>query len=474
MLSGDSLMRHEIFVLLLLLVFGNCRSPATESNQSSERPPNIILVLADDLGYGDVGFLGQEIIQTPHIDQLASEGMRFTNFYAGSTVCAPSRSVLMTGQHTGHTLVRGNAKTDLRPEDVTVAEVLKGAGYATALVGKWGLGHEGSTGVPTRQGFDFFFGYLDQTHAHNYYPTFLLRNEERLSLDNVVPDEGEFGQGQASEKKVYSPDLMIEEAVKFIDENKDRPFFLYFATTLPHANNEAGVEGMEIPDYGIYSTRDWPEPQKGLAAMISRLDSDVGRIMDAVQEAGVDDNTVLIFSSDNGPHAEGGNDPDFFNSNGPLRGIKRALYEGGIRVPTFVRWPGQVEAGSETGHIAYLGDLMATAAELADVDVPAEAVDSISFLPAALGEEARQQKHSYLYWEFYERGSAQAVRMDNWKAVRSPMLAGEIELYNLSLDIGETTDLADQHPEIVEQVRQIMEEAHEPSPLWTVPDPAGP
>ncbi|HLV00883.1 MAG TPA: arylsulfatase [Acidobacteriota bacterium] len=466
-------MRHKILVLLALVVFGHCSFSANQSNPSAERPPNIILILADDLGYGDVGFLGQETIQTPNIDRFAGEGMRFTNFYAGSTVCAPSRSVLMTGQHTGHTLIRGNAKTNLRPEDVTVAEILKEAGYATALIGKWGLGHEGSTGVPTRQGFDFFFGYLDQTHAHNYFPTFLLRNEERLLLDNIVPSEGKFGQGQASEKKVYSPDLMIEEALKFIDENKDRPFFLYFATTLPHANNEAGVQGMEIPDYGIYSTRNWPEPQKGLAAMISRLDKDIGRIMDAVQKAGIDENTFLFFSSDNGPHAEGGNDPDFFNSNGPFQGIKRALYEGGIRVPTFVRWPGQVKGGSETSHVAYLGDFMATAAELAGIKVPAEAVDSISFLPVALGEEQRQQTHSYLYWEFYERGSAQAVRMGNWKAVRTPMLTGEIELYNLSLDIGETTNLAEQHPDIVEQIRQIMEDAHEPSPLWKVPDQTG-
>lgn len=465
-------MKKKIFLLVAVLLSWGCGG-AVEPVES-ERPPNVIFILADDLGYGDVGFQGQEVIQTPNVDRLAEEGMRFTNFYAGSTVCAPSRSVLMTGQHTGHTLVRGNAKTDLRPEDVTVAEMLRDAGYATALVGKWGLGHEGSTGVPTRQGFDFFFGYLDQSHAHNYYPTFLVRNEDRVPLDNVVPDEGEYGQGQASEKRVYSPDLMIEEALQFIEGNQDRPFFLYFASTLPHANNEAGDEGMEIPDYGIYAGRDWPEPQKGLAAMISRLDRDVGKIVDALEEAGIAEDTLIIFTSDNGPHAEGGNDPDFFDSNGPLRGIKRALYEGGIRVPAVVRWPGRIEAGSQSDHVAYFGDFMATAAELAGAQVPSTAEGSISFLPAALGEEDRQQKHSYLYWEFYERGSAQAVRIDDWKAVRSPMLTGEIELYDLSLDIGETTNLAEQHPEIVEQVRQAMEEAHEPSPLWKAPDSSGP
>src|SRR5262245_10917967 len=293
--------------------------------------------------------------------------MRFRHFYAGSTVCAPSRCALMTGLHTGHCYIRGNAKTNLRPEDVTVAEVLKGAGYRTGLVGKWGLGHEGSAGIPTRQGFDQFFGYLDQTHAHNYYPTFLLRNEERVRLPNVVPNEGPVGQGVATQRAAYSPDLMAEEALAFLGRTGDQPFFLYFAPTLPHANNEAGQKGMEVPDYGEYQNRAWPEPQKGLAAMISRLDRDVGRLLQRLKERGLAERTLVLFSSDNGPHREGGNNPDFFRSNGGLRGIKRDLYEGGIRVPLIARWPGKLPAGQVSDHVGSFADLLPTAAELAGV-----------------------------------------------------------------------------------------------------------
>ncbi|MFQ5732514.1 MAG: arylsulfatase [Planctomycetaceae bacterium] len=299
--------------------------------------PNIVFIMADDLGYGDLSCFGQKSFRTPNIDRLAKEGVTFTDFYAGSTVCAPSRCVLMTGLHLGHCYIRGNGKNNLRPQDVTVAEVLKRAGYTTGLCGKWGLGHEGSAGIPTKQGFDYFFGYLDQHHAHNYYPSFLIRNGKRVLLKNVVPHEGKYGQGVASKKLQYSHDLIAEEALRFIDRNKDRPFFLYLPVTLPHANNEARRKGMEIPDLGKYRDKDWPEPQKGLAAMIGRLDRDVGRVVARLKKHGIDENTVIIFTSDNGPHSEGGNNSRYFNSNGPLRGQKRDLYEGGIRVPTIVR-----------------------------------------------------------------------------------------------------------------------------------------
>ncbi len=457
-------MKHTAIILVAFLVmtFGDLHAGAGEK---SERP-NIIFILADDLGYGDLGCYGQKEIQTPNLDRMAHEGVRFTQFYAGSTVCAPSRCVVMTGLHTGHCYIRGNGKDNLRPGDITVAEILKQAGYATALVGKWGLGHEGSTGLPTRQGFDEFFGYLDQHHAHNYYPSFLVRNEERVTLSNVVPKEGKWGQGVASEKVAYSHDLLADEALSFVDRNKDRPFFLYLALTIPHANNEAGKKGMEVPDIGIYKDRNWPEPQKGHAAMITRMDRDIGRLLQRLREHGIDDRTMVIFSSDNGPHREGGHNPDLSDSNGPIRGIKRDLYEGGIRVPTIVRWPGRAPAGTVCDHIGDFADILPTAAELAGVKPP-EGIDGISFLPAILGQKEKQKARPYLYWEFYEGGSAQAVRLGNWKGICKPFW-GKMELYNLAEDLGETQNVADRHPEVVEKIRAIMKEAHTPSPLWKV------
>ncbi len=441
---------------------------------AGEKPskPSLVFIMADDLGYGDLGCFGQKKIKTPNIDRLAEEGMRLTDFYAGSTVCAPSRCVLMTGLHLGHCFIRGNGKDNLRPHDLTVAEVLKDAGYATGIFGKWGLGHEDSTGLPTRQGFDVFFGYLDQHHAHNYYPTFLIRNGKRVALENVVPNEGQWGQGVATEKRQYSHDLLLPEILKFIDESKDRPFFLYLPFTIPHANNEAGKKGMEVPDYGDYAEKDWPAAQKGIAAMITRMDRDIGTILERLKRHGIDDNTLVVFTSDNGPHAEGGNDPKFFDSNGPLRGIKRDFYEGGIRVPTIARWPGKIQPGTTSDHVGYFGDLLPTAAELAGVDLPA-GHDGISFLPTLLGQSAKQKKHPYLYWEFYERGSSQAVRMGKWKAVRKPMWGRKIEIYNLEEDLGETKDIAARHPEIVEKVQAIMKEAHTPSPRWRLKERKG-
>ncbi|MCH8047131.1 MAG: sulfatase-like hydrolase/transferase, partial [Planctomycetes bacterium] len=310
-LTGSLL--HRIFTLLLFAGVSCLSIHPINKAISAEKPrlPNIVFIMADDLGYGDLGCYGQKQIKTPNIDRLAAEGMKFTNCYAGSTVCAPSRCVLMTGLHTGHCFIRGNGKDNLRPSDVTVAEVLKDAGYTTALCGKWGLGHEGSTGLPTRQGFDYFYGYLDQHHAHNYYPSFLVRNEKRVKLRNVVPGEGKWGQGVATKKIDYSHDLIVEEALAFIDRRKDKPFFLYLALTIPHANNEAGRRGMEVPSYGQYADKDWPEPQKGIAAMISLMDRDIGRLMARLKQHGIDDDTIVMFTSDNGPHRQGGNNPDF-------------------------------------------------------------------------------------------------------------------------------------------------------------------
>jgi uncharacterized sulfatase len=438
-------------------------------------PPNIVLILADDLGYGDLGCYGQQLIQTPRLDRMAAEAMRFTQFYAGSTVCAPSRCVLMTGLHTGHARVRGNGGgriQSLHSNDRTIAEVLQQAGYATALCGKWGLGDipDGATGLPNVQGFDYFYGYLNQTHAHNYYPDFLWRNTDRIALSNVVthyPEANSLG-GFATKKIEYSPDLITGEALRFVREHRDRPFFLYWATTVPHANNEARRalgDGQEVPDYGPYADQPWANSDKGQAAMITRMDADIGRLFDLLAELGIDDKTLVLFSSDNGPHREGGQSAERFDPNGPLRGMKRDLYEGGVRVPLLARWPGQIPAGRTSDHIAYHGDVFATLAELAGQPAPG-GLDSISMLPTLTGRDSEQKQHEYLYWEFYEQGSKQAVRWQNWKAVRKPMLTGKTELYNIEDDLGETTDVAAASPDVVRRLEQMMDSAHVPDPNW--------
>lgn len=445
---------------LLSFVLLACHTGYARASEADSKP-NIVFILADDLGYGDLGCYGQQQIKTPHIDRLATEGMRFTDFYSGSTVCAPARCTLMTGLHTGHCLIRGNRRVDLRAEDVTVAELLKESGYTTALCGKWGLGREESSGLPTRQGFDFFYGYLDQAHAHNYYPTFLIRNDKRELLDNVVPDEGRAGQGVATEKVTYSHDLIMAEALKFIELNKDKPFFLYLALTIPHANNEAGQLGMEVPSFGDYQNEDWPDPEKGRAAMISYMDKDVGRLMTLLKKMDLDKRTIVIFSSDNGPHNEGGSKSEFFRSSGSLRGTKRDLFEGGIRVPMIVRWPDRVPAGSESSHIGAFWDFMPTAADIAGVATQ-KSHDGISFYPTLVGQQ--QGEHEYLYWEFHERGKSQAVRFGNWKAVRK--LGKPLMLFNLDDDPGEKDDLADRFPDIVKQAERYLAEAHSESELW--------
>jgi uncharacterized sulfatase len=450
------------------------------------RQPNIIFIMADDLGYGDLGCYGQKLIQTPRLDQMAAEGIRFTNFYAGATVCAPSRCVLMTGKHHGRCHVRGNANTDMtiqsiRAQDVTVAEIAKKAGYATALMGKWGLGEVDHEGHPLKKGFDRFYGYLNQVHAHNYYPAFLWRDYQQTPLRNkqvlAARAGGGFHGGYAVERLDYAHDLIVSEAMEWLDKNHSRPFFLYLAPTLPHANNEAPdrngeLHGQEVPDYGIYekdnfATKDWKLADRGQAAMVSRLDRDVGRLLDRLQQLGIDNNTLVMFTSDNGPHLEGGNDAVLFNPSGHLRGMKRDMYEGGIRVPMIARWPGRIAPGRVSGHVGYSGDLMATVAEITRAAMP-EGTHSVSFLPELLGNSRTQKQHEYLYWEFYELGSAQAVRMGKWKGIRKPMFQGPIELYNLHGDPGEKYNIARNHPDIVKQIAAIMDKAHVPHPNWKV------
>ena len=436
------------------------------------RRPNIIFVMADDLGYGDLGCYGQARIQTPNLDRMAAEGMRFTDHYAGSTVCAPSRCCLMTGLHTGHSYVRGNREVKpmgqlpLPAETATVPRLLQQAGYTTALIGKWGLGGPDSTGVPNQQGFDYFFGYLCQRHAHNYYPEFLFRNAERVPLDNEVAGDRPDGAGVATKKVQYSYDLMAEEALQFVRDQKDGPFFLYLAITIPHANNEAGNKGMEVPDLGPYADEDWPEPQKGHAAMITRLDRDMGRLMRELEALGIEKDTVVFFTSDNGPHREGGANPTFSDSNGPLRGIKRDLYEGGIRVPLIARWPGQIAAGTESDHISAFWDVMPTFADLTGAKAP-NCTDGISMVPTLLGRPDRQQKHTFLYWEFHAGVTKQAVRLGRWKAVRFGT-KGKLELYDLTTDIGETDNVADGHPEVVAKIEAYLAGARTESEFWTL------
>ncbi|MGD2095423.1 MAG: sulfatase-like hydrolase/transferase [Phycisphaerales bacterium] len=439
------------------------------------KPPNIIFILADDLGYGDLGCYGQKKIKTPNIDTMAAEGMRFTDHYAGSTVCAPSRCSLMTGLHTGRCLVRGNARVPLRPEDLTVAELLKKAGYTTGIIGKWGLGEPDTTGIPNKQGFDYWFGYLNQRHAHNYYPGYLWRNEEKVELANevnhIINGHDRSPGGVAAKKVEYSHDLFTEEALTFVEKNNKGPFFLYLAYTIPHANNEAGQKGMEVPSLEPYAEEKWPDAQKGHAAMITRMDRDIGKLMEKLKSLGLDNNTLVMFSSDNGPHKEGGADPSFFRSYGPLRGYKRDLYEGGIRVPMIARWPGRIKPGSVTDHVSAFWDFLPTCCELAGTEPPQD-IDGISFLPTLLSRDSEQKKHEFLYWEFHEQGKKQAVRMGDWKGVRLNVAKdpdGPIELYNLKDNIAEKNNIADAPPEIIAKIDMIMYSARTPSQHWPLP-----
>jgi arylsulfatase A-like enzyme len=346
----------------------------------------------------------------------------------------------------------------LLPEDTTVAEILKEAGYRTGLFGKWGLGEPNTAGRPTQKGFDEFFGYLNQTYAHSYYPDHLWQNDEQFFLRGNL----------AGVKREYSHDVIVEHAFEFVRNSKDQPFFLYLALTIPHANDEAGRflgDGMEVPDYAPYDTENWPTTEKGFAAMVTRMDRDIGRLMALLKELGLDDNTIVMFSSDNGPHREGGHDPEFFGSQGGLRGIKRDLYEGGIRVPAIARWPGKIRPGQVSRQVWAFWDLLPTAAEIAGVEAPKD-IDGISMLPAMLGKP--QKDHQYLYWEFFERGFEQAVRTGHWKVVRHGLDA-PIELYNLEVDLQETSDVARDHPDVVHRMEEILRTARTESAEFPIP-----
>ena len=472
--------RLDRLVLFLGLALSGCASQGGPEPQPYGKP-NIIYILADDLGYGDLGCYGQEKFSTPNLDKLAMNGIRFTRHYSGSTVCAPSRSSLMTGMHTGHTPIRGNR--EIRPEGqwplpdtvVTLAESLKEAGYVTGAFGKWGLGFPGSEGDPIHQGFDFFFGYNCQRFAHRYYPAYLWENEKKVFLEG-----NDWGS-----TVTYAPDLIQQKALEFIRQHRDTSFFVYLPVTIPHAElvvpeddifrqyrgtyPEIPYTGGEGSDYGpkmvigSYCSQEYPHAT--FAAMVSRLDRYVGEITGVLEELGLSENTIVMFTSDNGPHLEGGADPRFFNSNGGLKGFKRDLYEGGIRVPFIVSWPGTIEPARESDHLSAFWDVLPTFAEL--TGFKCGPTDGISFLPELLGK--KPYEHTYLYWEFHERGGAQAILMDPWKAVR--LNVGEdpqapMELYNLDEDPMEGTNVAASHPDMVKALAEAMEGAREPSDVF--------
>jgi arylsulfatase A len=473
-----------MFCVVVLLTFVTVAAEPADQAQ-----PNIVFIMADDLGYGHLGCYGQTKISTPNIDRLAAEGMHFTQVYAGCNVCAPCRSVLMTGLHMGHTPVRANSGgVPIRDTDVTVAEVFKAAGYATGGFGKWGLGDAGSPGVAHRQGFDEFFGYYDQVHAHSYYPPYLWHNERKYPLPG---NSGRDSDGLTGERRgQYSHDEIIRQALAFIRNHKDRPFFCYVPSTIPHTELLVPDDSMEQyagkwPEPAPYVTRDkhysdQPRPRAAFAAMVSRLDREVGRIVDLLKELGLDEKTVVFFTSDNGGQGGGGPDPEFFHANGPLRGYKGSMYEGGLRVPMIVRWPGRIPAHSVNHHVWYFADVMPTLAELAGAEPPQS--DGISVVPTLLGKPGQKQ-HEFLYWEhsgfdgktglIRPNSLVQAVRMGDWKGIRKRPKAA-LELYNLAGDVGETTDLAAGHPEIVAKIENIMAAEHgDPPPQLEPQAPQG-
>ena len=470
-------MTHEklcTIVFTLLVGLAGCTNPENQSKNEFNGPgPNIIYLLADDLGYGDLSCYGQTRFSTPHIDQLAVSGIKFTRHYSGSTVCAPSRSSLLSGLHTGHTFIRGNF--EMEPEGqaplpagtVTIPEILQEQGYTTGAFGKWGLGYPGSEGDPLKQGFDTFFGYNCQRQAHRYYPEHLWNNSEKYYLEG----------NDLSNTQTYAPDVIHEKVLSFIDKNSDNPFFLYYPLVQPHAElmvpkdsvfsrllgkyPEVPYVGREGADYGPdmnivkYSSQEYPHAT--FAAMVERVDRYVGDIMKKLDEKGLTGNTIVMFSSDNGPHKEGGADPEFFNSNGMLRGVKRDLYEGGIRVPLIVSWPGVIPGKSTTDHVSAFWDLMPTLAEISGASAPEE-TDGISFLPLLLGAD-NQQQHEYLYWEFHEGGGKQAILKEGWKAIRLDVKnhPGKVPaLYNLDVDPGEQNNVAAEYPEVVKTLAELM------------------
>ncbi len=431
--------------------------------------PNLVWIVADDLGPGDLGPYGQARIATPRLDRFAAEGTRFTAFYAGSAVCAPSREALMTGRHTGHTRMRGNARTPLTDADPTVAEVLRVAGYATGAFGKWGLGDAGSRGAPLARGFDTFFGYLDQGHAHNPWPDRLWSDDAPVGLPNRVARRDAVGAGVATRRVEYAPARIVLEALAFLDARRDgRPFFLYLPVTLPHANNEA--DAMEVPGWARahYAEADWPEPQRRYAAAVTLLDAQLGAVLDRLASLGMARRTLVLFTADNGPHAEGGVDPAFFDSTQGRRGAKRSLWEGGIRVPLIVRWPGRVPAGAVSDVPWAMWDLPATAAALAGV--PLRAGGDGRSAAALLQGRARRGPwdRRVLYWELHDGGRTwQAARRGRFKRV---VRDGEAPvLFDLEQDPAETRDVSTQHPDVADALDRALAAEHEPSRDWPLP-----
>ena len=413
--------------------------------------PNIIFIMADDLGYGDLGCYGQTKIKTPELDKLAKQGMRFTDFYAGTAVCAPTRCSLMTGKHTGHTYIRANSpgypksQMPIPADTETVAAMLKRQGYNTACIGKWGLGTHENSGDPQKHGFDLFYGYYEQVHAHTYYTDHLFRNGKRIELDG----------------KTYSHDLMTAEALSFIDESKNKPFFLYLPYTIPHAK-------FEVPELGEYADKPWNKDQKAQAAMITRLDRDVGTITEKIAELGLAKNTLIMFTSDHGTHGSAGA-VKLFNASGPLRGIKRGMYEGGLRAPLIAYWPGTVPAATTTDFPCAFWDMMPTFAELSG-GTPKGENDGLSIVPTLQGNFDQQKKHDYLYWELFEgKVHNRAVRIGDWKGVIPNWYKSQkLELYNLKTDLGEKNNVADKHPDIIAKMKKTIAEAHVDSPFWNV------
>jgi arylsulfatase A len=440
---------------------------------AQEKKPNIIFILADDLGYGELGCYGQKKILTPRLDKMAAEGVRFTNAYSGNAVCAPSRCNLMTGYHPGHAWVRNNrtygyeGQTPLPASTVTIAKLLKGAGYATGAMGKWGLGGPGSEGDPNKQGFDYFYGFNCQGHAHNHYPFYLWKNDQRVDQP---------GNDGTYTGKTFSHDMFEKEALDFIQANKARPFFLFLPFTVPHVAIQVPGDSMEPykdweekPYWGDKGYLPHPRPRAGHAAMITRMDRSVGRIFDLLAKLGLDENTIVVFSSDNGSiDGVGGHDLAFFNGNGPLRGQKGQLYEGGIRVPFIARWPGRIKAGTTSDVPIAFWDVLPTLCDVAQVAKPS-GVDGATLLPLLLGGAAPSRE--FLYWEFPGYGGQQAVRMGRWKAMRTDLMKGpaKTQLYDLAEDIAESKDVASSNPEVVAKIEKIMAENHTRSELFPIP-----
>ncbi|MEM9016894.1 MAG: arylsulfatase [Verrucomicrobiota bacterium] len=458
-------MTKRVFTLLLALAFLPFSSLA-------EAPrPNVIFILCDDLGYGDLGSFGQEDILTPHLDEMAGEGLVFTQHYSGSTVCAPSRSCLLTGKHTGNTYLRGNGDFALRPDplDFTIGALMREAGYDTCLIGKNCTSGDvpADFSLPNKKGFDHFFGVLGHREAHHYHPPRVYRNGEAIDLPGNHLHEGEY----------FAPDLYLAEAVEWLNDEarNEKPFFLLYSAPAPHASLSAPEEWIakyrgKFPERSVPEKhyRGTEEPNATFAAMISRLDWEVGQLIETVEAIGASEDTLILFASDNGAQSAGGHQESDFNSSGPLRGEKRDLYEGGIRTPLLARWPGTIEAGRRSNHVSAFWDLMPTLAELAGVEAP-EDIDGISYAPTLLDKPEEQEEHDYLYWEFFEKGGKRAVRFADWKAVQLDLMKKggprAVELYNLREDLAETTNLAEKHPDKIAKAKEIFETARSESPI---------